>query len=117
MYPIVNNYLVNTFKGSRVSIVKNNRVSMSKPIPVKLDPALLARIKEVSERMGEAQSTVMRIAMRVGLEGLEKLFREVSLTDKGKKASSLSADTVRTLLEAFDADTARGRAARSKAKQ
>lgn len=45
-----------------------------KPIPVKLDAALLKRIEEVALRMGEAKSTVMRIAMRIGLEGLDKAF-------------------------------------------
>lgn len=47
---------------------------MSKPIPVKLDAALLERIQKLAERVGEPQSTIMRFAMRVGLEGLEKVF-------------------------------------------
>jgi predicted DNA-binding protein len=49
---------------------------MAKPISVKLDGPLLARIKALSDSMGEAQSTIMRIAIRVGLDGLEKLFAE-----------------------------------------
>jgi hypothetical protein len=52
--------------------VKYRRRKDSKPIPVLLDQALLERITKVSERLGEAKSTVMRIAMRLGLEGLEQ---------------------------------------------
>lgn len=52
--------------------MKYDRVEMSKAIPVRLDKALVDRIKALSERIGEAQSTVMRIAMRLGLESLEK---------------------------------------------
>ncbi|MDD5350913.1 MAG: hypothetical protein PHQ12_11945 [Chthoniobacteraceae bacterium] len=48
----------------------------SKPIPVKLDEPLLERIAAMSERMGEAQSTVMRIAMRIGLEHLEEAVKK-----------------------------------------
>jgi metal-responsive CopG/Arc/MetJ family transcriptional regulator len=50
----------------------------AKPIPVKLDKNLLQRIDEMAIRMGEARSTVMRIAMRMGLEGLEKAFESNS---------------------------------------
>ncbi|MDE2101278.1 MAG: hypothetical protein KGL39_28790 [Patescibacteria group bacterium] len=54
--------------------MKYKRLQMSKPIAVKLDQPLLDRIKALSERIGEAQSTVMRMAMRIGLDGLEKAF-------------------------------------------
>jgi len=54
--------------------VTYKRVKMTKAIPVRLDAALLDRIHKLSERMGEPQSTIMRIAMRVGLDGLEKAF-------------------------------------------
>lgn len=43
----------------------------SKPIPILLDKALRDRIEKMSGRMGEAKSTVMRMAMRLGLETLE----------------------------------------------
>jgi predicted transcriptional regulator len=43
-----------------------------KPIPVKLDAALLARIDALAARMGEGRSTIMRFAMRIGLENLQK---------------------------------------------
>jgi len=46
----------------------------SKPIPVLLDKELRFRIEQMAERMGEPKSTVMRIAMRIGLENLEKAF-------------------------------------------
>lgn len=49
---------------------------MSKPIPVMLDRPLLERIDKLSEKMGEARSTVMRIAMRLGLTGLERTLAE-----------------------------------------
>ena len=52
--------------------MKPKRLEMSKPIPVQLDKALRDRIERLSERLGEAKSTVMRIAMRVGLDQLEK---------------------------------------------
>lgn len=56
----------------------------NKPIPVKLDADLNARIEEMSRRMGEHKSTVMRIAMRVGLDQLEKAWQG------DPKSSSLS---------------------------
>jgi hypothetical protein len=46
----------------------------SKPIPVLLDKPLRDRIAALSERLGEGKSVVMRIAMRVGLDSLEKAF-------------------------------------------
>jgi predicted DNA-binding protein len=56
--------------------VKYRRLKMSKPIPVMLDQPLLERVEKLSEKMGEAKSTVMRIAMRLGLTGLEKTLEE-----------------------------------------
>jgi predicted DNA-binding protein len=56
--------------------MKYKRLKMSKPIPVMLDQPLLERIDKLSEKMGEAKSTVMRIAMRLGLSGLEKTLNE-----------------------------------------
>lgn len=56
--------------------MKYRRDSGSKPIPVLLDAALRARIAAASEQMGEPKSTVMRIAMRVGLNSLEKAFED-----------------------------------------
>jgi hypothetical protein len=53
-----------------------HRVITSKPIPVKLDDELLKRVERMSQQMGEAKSTVMRIAMRLGMDGLEKTFAE-----------------------------------------
>jgi hypothetical protein len=47
-----------------------------KPIPVKLDEALLARIDALSEKVGEPRSTVMRMCMRIGLDQLEKVYDE-----------------------------------------
>ena len=57
---------------------KNRRKTISKPIPVRLDPALLSRIEAVSEQLGEAKSTVMRMAMRLGLEKLEVALKSES---------------------------------------
>lgn len=57
----------------------------SKPIPVKLDAELLQRIEDMAKKMGEAKSTVMRIAMRVGLENLESVFN----AEPGTTLSSL----------------------------
>lgn len=54
--------------------VKTKRLDDPKSIPVKLDKPLLDRIEALAARMGEAKSTVMRIAMRVGLDQLEKIF-------------------------------------------
>lgn len=56
--------------------MKYDRVQMvGKPIPVKLDQALLDRIIKVSNRMGEARSTVMRMAMRLGLDTIEAALK------------------------------------------
>lgn len=54
--------------------MKYRRDGKSKPIPVLLDQVLRDRIDDISERMGEPKSTVMRIAMRIGLDNLEKAF-------------------------------------------
>lgn len=56
--------------------MKYRRLKMSKPIPVMLDQPLLDRVEKLSAQMGEAKSTVMRIAMRLGLSGLEKTLQE-----------------------------------------
>ena len=55
--------------------MKYRQAKESKPIPVLLDKALRDRIEAVSQKMGEPKSTVMRIAMRIGLEGLDKAFK------------------------------------------
>lgn len=52
--------------------MRRKTLTRSKPIPVQLDEPLRERIAAASERMGEPKSTVMRIAMRIGLEALEK---------------------------------------------
>lgn len=52
--------------------MKYDRVPLSKPIPVKLSPDVLARIDALSKRVGEPRSTVMRMAMRIGLDSLER---------------------------------------------
>jgi ParB-like chromosome segregation protein Spo0J len=67
--------------------VKNNRPQTAKAIPVKLDPVLMERIEVVSKRMGEARSTVMRIAMRLGLEGLENAFQTGEITAEDLRAA------------------------------
>lgn len=46
----------------------------SKPIPIKLDPALAERIEKIAEKIGEPKSTVMRMCMRIGLDQLEKVY-------------------------------------------
>jgi len=51
-----------------------NRVPYTKPIPVKLPLDILKRLDDISKKMGEPRSTVMRMAMRVGLDALEKAF-------------------------------------------
>jgi predicted transcriptional regulator len=56
-------------------VSKNNREGISKAIPVKLNPELLKKIQSLAKTMGEPQSTVMRMAMRVGLPILEKTFQ------------------------------------------
>jgi len=76
--------------------MSRHRVITSKPIPVKLDEELLKRIEEMSVRMGEAKSTVMRIAMRLGLDGLEKTFSDPPLPERGPIPSPPSTgDTLR----------------------
>lgn len=46
----------------------------TKPIPIKLDAALVQRIDSIAKKIGEARSVVMRMAMRIGLDSLEKAF-------------------------------------------
>jgi predicted DNA-binding protein len=79
--------------------VKFRQGKQSKPVPVLLDQALRERIDSVSQKMGEPKSTVMRIAMRLGLDGLEKSFSypvaavETAIVDE---ASSSQTDGVPT---------------------
>lgn len=54
--------------------MKRDTVPLSKPIPVKLPPEILKRVDTLAKRIGEPRSTIMRIAMRVGLDSLEKVF-------------------------------------------
>lgn len=65
--------------------MKFRRSKNSKPIPILLDEALRERIEKISEQMGEPKSTVMRIAMRIGLDGLVKAFEAA----KQKSAASI----------------------------
>jgi hypothetical protein len=44
-------------------------------VPVKLDPELAARVAALAQEIGEAQSTVMRFAMRIGLRYLEEAHK------------------------------------------
>lgn len=57
-----------------------NRVPLSTPIPVKLSPDTLVQLDRVSKRMGEPRSTIMRMAIRVGLQGLEKAIEQNSVS-------------------------------------
>ena len=61
--------------------MKQNRVALSKPIPVKLDPDLLRRIEAISVELGEPKSTVMRFAMRIGIRALEGITDSEQLRD------------------------------------
>ena len=54
--------------------LKRDTIPLSKPIPVKLPPDILDRIDRLAKRIGEARSTIMRIAMGIGLESLEKVL-------------------------------------------
>ena len=54
--------------------MKRDTIPLSKPIPVKLPPDILDRIDRLAKRIGEARSTIMRIAMGIGLESLEKVL-------------------------------------------
>ena len=42
-------------------------------VPVRIDDVLLERIQAVATRLGEPQSTVMRMCMRIGLSAVEEL--------------------------------------------
>ena len=64
--------------------MKRDTIPLTKPIPVKLPPEILARVDALAKRIGEPRSTVMRIAMRVGLEQLEKAFDAPALANSGK---------------------------------
>lgn len=66
--------------------MKRDTVPLSKPIPVKLPPEILKRVDALAKRIGEPRSTVMRIAMRVGLDSLETVFE----ADPKKVLSSLA---------------------------
>src|ERR1043165_9577010 len=72
LYIYVNKNIAKSFCCAKVAPVKYRRQKSSRPIPVLLDQPLLDRITALSERIGEPKSTVMRIAMRIGLDALEK---------------------------------------------
>jgi len=67
-----------------------------KPTAIKLDAALLARVDEMAARLGEHRSTVMRIAMRVGLENLEHAFEAGSAAPAGELVKKLSPSPLTT---------------------
>jgi hypothetical protein len=52
--------------------VKRTPIDFSKPIPVRLPPELLRRVEALAKRLGEPRSTIMRMALRIGIESLEK---------------------------------------------
>jgi hypothetical protein len=54
--------------------MKYRQTKSDKPIPVVLDRELAERIRALSQRIQESKSVVMRMAMRIGLEALEKAF-------------------------------------------
>jgi hypothetical protein len=68
--------------------MRPKHLERAKPIPVKLDGPLLERIDAMASKIGEAKSTVMRMAMRIGLDGLEKAF-DASPADLLKLVSGL----------------------------
>jgi hypothetical protein len=74
VYICVNKKLVLSSREAESACMKYRRLEMSKPIPVMLDKSLLARIETMSEKVGEAKSTIMRMSMRIGLDALEKAF-------------------------------------------
>lgn len=47
-----------------------------RPIPVALKPEMIARLDALAEKIGENRSVVMRIAMRIGLDALERSTNE-----------------------------------------
>lgn len=81
--------------------MKRKSLKMSKPIPVQLDLPLRQRIEALSEKMGEAKSTIMRLSMRIGLTALEKTFEAnpsdvlklVSVLDSSKGSFNLISDS------------------------
>ena len=77
---MVNNFVAINSGRSKVNLVKRKRdtIPLSKPIPVKLSPDILARVDLLAKRVGEARSTIMRLAMGIGLDALEKLFHSTS---------------------------------------
>jgi predicted DNA-binding protein len=48
----------------------------SKAIPIKLTTELLERIDALARKIGEPRSTIMRFAMKIGLNALEKAYEE-----------------------------------------
>lgn len=84
-----------------------------------LDKPLLDRIEQLSNRLGEAKSTVMRMAMRVGLDALEKAFEArpadvLSLVNKLESPKNLSSSSYPGHREEFS--TAEGPDQKRKAK-
>ena len=72
----------------------------ARPIPVKLSDDLLLRIDQMAARLGEGRSTIMRIAMKIGLENLEKALDEGAIlpsianqmTEPGEYQASIAAE-------------------------
>ncbi len=70
--------------------MRPKRLESPKPVPIKIDQPLLDRIERMAGKIGEGKAVVMRMAMRIGLEGLEKAF-EANPADIAKLASGLEA--------------------------
>ena len=64
--------LIYFFQRVTLKIVKRTPIDFSKPIPVRLPPEMLSRVEALAKRLGEPRSTIMRMAMRIGIESLEQ---------------------------------------------
>lgn len=71
--------------------MRNKRKPMAKAVPVKIDRVLQRRITKVSKKMGEPESTVMRLAMRIGLHPLENL-EQLAIEDLRRRLEGMGGD-------------------------
>lgn len=64
--------------------MKRDPIKYGKPIPVRLPIDVLDRVDALAKRISESRATIMRIALKVGLDNLEK-----ALAASDPKLSSL----------------------------
>lgn len=67
---------------------KKKKPALTKVVPVKMNQETYDRLQAVAERVGEADSTIIRLVLRAGLTEIERRNYEIFDMSDSKKSSS-----------------------------